>query len=87
MGNCTNFPNLARNDIFGLDKSSAHTFKLPKQTTEAIMRVLELGGDRLQTDIQLNIGGKYYPATARVWRGNRKRLENYYLKIYLKELG
>ena len=52
--------------FFGLDKSSAHTFKLPKQTTEAIMRILELGGDRLQTDIQLNIGGKYYPATARV---------------------
>lgn len=59
--------------FFGLDKSSAHTFKLPKQTTEALMRILELSEDKLQTDIRLNIGGKYYPATARVWRGNRKR--------------
>ena len=59
--------------FFGLDKNSAHTFKLPKPTTEGIMRILELEGDRLQTDIQLNIGGKYYPATARVWRGNRDR--------------
>ncbi len=59
--------------FFGLDKNSAHTFKLPKSTTEGIMRILELGGDKLQTDIQLNIGGKYYPATARVWRGNRDR--------------
>ena len=59
--------------FFGMDKNSAHTFKLPKEMDNAIIELLNLGEGNLQSEIKLIIEGREYPATARLWRGNRDR--------------
>jgi hypothetical protein len=39
----------------------------------AIIELLNLGEGNLQAEIKLIIEGREYPATARLWRGNRDR--------------
>mgnify|MGYP007107483541 FL=1 len=59
--------------FLGMDKNRAHTFKLPKEMDNAIIKLLNLGEGNLQAEIKLIIEGREYPATARLWRGNRDR--------------
>ena len=39
--------------FFGMDKNSAHTFKLPKEMDNAIIELLNLGEGNLQSEIKL----------------------------------
>lgn len=57
--------------FLGLDKNTAHTFKLPKNMDEALVEFFSLNDSSLQVPIRLYIEGRMYDAQLRWWRGNR----------------
>ena len=62
-----------KEDIFGLDKSKAHCFTLPKKMTLPIIDLFNLSSENLQTEIKLEIEGSDVDAIVRRARMNRKK--------------
>jgi len=59
--------------FFGLDKSAAHCFTLPKHMTDLMIRFFGLREGNLQHSINLIIEDRGYPAIVRWARLNRSR--------------
>ena len=59
--------------FFGLDKSKAHCFTLPKKMTLPIIEEFNLTPGNLQSEIKLVIEGSELPAIVRMARMNRKK--------------
>jgi hypothetical protein len=57
--------------FLGMDKNTAHTFKLPKNMDEVLVEFFSLNDNSLQVPIRLYIEGRMYDAQLRWWRGNR----------------
>ena len=58
--------------FFGLDKSSAHCFTLPKQMTDSTIRFFGLREGKLQVPITFIIEDRRYPAIVRWARLDRR---------------
>ena len=58
--------------FFGLDKSAAHCFTLPKQMTDPMIRYFGLREGKLQVPITFSIAGRRYPAIVRWVRLDRR---------------
>tara|TARA_Y100000746_G_C15442785_1_gene423655 strand:+ start:535 stop:930 length:396 start_codon:yes stop_codon:yes gene_type:complete len=59
--------------FFGLDKSKAHCFTLPKKVTEEYIQHFSLGDGNLQSEIFFIIHGCICPAEIRLVRINRSK--------------
>ena len=58
--------------FFGLDKSAAHCFTLPKQMTDPMIRYFGLREGKLQVPITFIIADRRYPAIVRWARLDRR---------------
>ena len=72
------FKMLPSKTFFGLDRSEAHCFTLPKQMTNSLIQFFGLREGKLQCPITLIISGEPYPAMirwARLDRSNPNKLK------------